>query len=138
MARRTANRPKRLTPLETLIMDAVWDLAPTTARNVMEHLKPTKRMAYNTVLTVMRILRDKGFLTSERNGRADVYRPLVSREQMGRRSIRTVIERFFAGSPKALLSHLLATEKLDDAEIRAIRREVNAKLRDAANKEGKR
>ena len=77
MAKRTA---KRLTPLETLVMDAVWTLAEATVRNVQEHLKPVKPMAYNTVLTVMRILRDKGFLTSEREGRSDVYRPLVSRE----------------------------------------------------------
>ena len=136
MARRANKRPKRLTPLEALIMDAVWDLAPATAREVMDHVTPTKPMAYNTVLTVMRILRDKGFLASSRNGRADIYRPLVSREQMGKRSIRDVIEQFFAGSPKALLSHLLATEKLDDAEIRAIRREVNTKLREANGKEG--
>ena len=136
MARRVAKRPKRLTPLEALIMDAVWDLAPATAREVMEHVTPTKPMAYNTVLTMMRILRDKGFLASSRNGRADIYRPLVSREQMGRRSISDVIERFFAGSPKALLSHLLATESLDPDEIRSIRREVNAKLRDQDGKEG--
>ena len=51
-------------------------------------------------------------------------------------TIRDVIERFFAGSPKALLTHLLATEQLDDAEIRAIRREVNAKLREHSGKEG--
>ena len=137
MARRATKRPKRLTPLEALIMDAVWDLAPATAREVMEHVTPTKPMAYNTVPTVMRILRDKGFLASSRNGRADIYRPLVSREQMGKRSIRDLIERFFAGSPKALLSHLLATEQLDDTEIRAIRREVNAKLRQTNGKEGR-
>ena len=136
MARRADKRPKRLTPLEALIMTAVWDLSPASAREVMEHVEPTKPMAYNTVLTVMRILRDKGFLASSRNGRADIYRPLVSREQMGRRSISDEIERFFAGSPKALLSHLLATESLDPDEIRSIRREVNAKLRDQDGKEG--
>ena len=136
MARRANKRPKRLTPLEALVMDAVWDLSPTTARDVLEHLTPTKPMAYNTVLTVMRILRDKGFLASSRNGRADIYRPLVSREQMGKRSIRDVIEQFFSGSPKALLSHLLATQDLDPDEIRSIRREVNAKLRDHNGKEG--
>ncbi|MHC4561393.1 MAG: BlaI/MecI/CopY family transcriptional regulator [Planctomycetota bacterium] len=135
MARRPDKRPKRLTPLEALIMDAVWDLSPVTAREVLEHVTPTKPMAYNTVLTVMRILRDKGFLASQRNGRADVYRPLVTREQMGRRSIRDVVERFFAGSPKALLSHLLATESFDADEIREIRREINGKLRNGNGKE---
>jgi len=133
MAERTHRRPQRLTPLEALIMDGVWDLSPVTVRQVMDHLKSAKPMAYNTVLTVMRILRDKGFLASERKGRTDVYRPRVSRAQMGRRSIREVVERFFAGSPKALLSHLLESEDFDPGEIKAIRREVNHKLRHPSN-----
>ena len=119
---------KRLTPLETLIMGAVWSLSKATVRDVQEHLKPVKSMAYNTVLTVMRILRDKGFLTSEREGRSDVYRPLVTREQMGRRSLHEVLDRFFAGSAEALVSQLLDSGNLSEDEIIAIRREVDRKL----------
>jgi predicted transcriptional regulator len=126
---------KRLTPLETLIMDAVWSLSEATVRDVREHLRPVKSMAYNTVLTVMRILRDKGFLSSEREGRSDVYRPLVTREQMGRRSLQEVLNRFFAGSAEALVSQLLDSEDLSPGEIRAIRSEVDRRL--ASEAEGK-
>jgi len=132
MTRRTA---KRLTPLETLIMDAVWTLSEATVRDVQEHLKLVKPMAYNTVLTVMRILRDKGFLSSERDGRSDTYRPLVTREQMGRRSLHEVLDRFFAGSAEALVSQLLDSEDLSPEEIRAIRSEVDRRL--ASEAEGK-
>lgn len=121
--------PKRLTPLESLIMDAVWALGEATVRQVRKHLQPVKPMAYNTVLTMMRILRGKGFLTSRRDGRTDVYRPVVSREQMARRSLHEVLERFFAGSSRALVSQLIENEGLDADEIRAIRREVDSKLR---------
>lgn len=120
---------KRLTPLEALIMDAVWSLSEATVHEVRQRLRPVKPMAYNTVLTVLRILRDKGFLASERNGRRDVYRPLVAREQMARRSLHELLEQFFAGSAHALVSQLLDSERVTEEEIRAIRRELNRRLR---------
>jgi predicted transcriptional regulator len=116
---------RRLTPLETLVMQAVWDVGEATVREVQERLRPVKPMAYNTVLTVMRILRDKGFLTSRRNGRADVYTPTVSRRQIARRSLKDVVNRFFGGSPAALVSALVNDENVSDEELKAIRREVD-------------
>ena len=129
------NTPKKLTSLEALIMDCVWSLERATVRQVLERLEPTKPMAYNTVLTMMRILRDKGFLASEREGRSDVYRPLVEREQVARRSLRELQDRFFAGSARALVSQLLESENLSAEEIGAIRREVDLKLH-AQDREG--
>lgn len=126
---------KRLTPLEALIMDAVWSLSQATVRQVQERLRPVKPMAYNTVLTVLRILRDKGFLASEREGRRDVYHPLVTREHMGRRSLRELLEQFFAGSATALVSQLLDSEDLSPGEIEAIRREVDKKLNERSEGE---
>jgi BlaI family transcriptional regulator, penicillinase repressor len=133
MAKRT---PKRLTPLEALIMDCVWDLSEATVRQVRERLKPTKPMAYNTVLTMMRILRDKGFLESRRDGRMDLYTPRVSRKQMGRRSLRELLDRFFEGSAAALVTQLLESTTTNPAEVRAIRKEVNARLSDIEGGEG--
>ena len=74
---------KRLTPLETLIMNVLWDESPAAVRQVQQRLESVKPMAYNTVLTMMRILREKGFLVSEREGRSDLYRPVVTREAHG-------------------------------------------------------
>ncbi len=125
----SAKTQKKLTELEALIMNAVWDLEQTTVRQVQERLEPEKPMAYNTVLTMMRILRDKGFVQSERDGRTDIYSPLVSREQMRDRSLTDVLERFFSGSAQALVSQLLDSKGVSDEEIKAIRREVNRKLR---------
>ena len=120
---------RRLTPLESLIMDCVWEMSEATVRQVRQRLDESKPMAYNTVLTVMRILRDKGFLTSRRDGRMDVYRPRISRKQMGRWSLREVLDRFFAGSPTALVSQLIESEDLTDDQIRAIRRQVGGRTR---------
>ena len=131
-----AKKPKRLTPLEALIMDAVWDAGEATVRQVQEGLDPVKPMAYNTVLTMMRILRDKGFLGSRREGRMDVYSPLVQREQVARRSLGELVDRFFSGSAAALVSQLLQSEELSDEEVRAIRRQVNEKLGAARKRKG--
>ncbi len=123
------SKAKRLTPLEALIMDCVWDKSQTTVREVQETLQDEKPMAYNTVLTMMRILRDKEFLASERDGRTDVYRPLVAREQVAKRSLNDVLQNFFSGSAHALVSQLLESEELAPDEMKAIRREVDRRLR---------
>ena len=119
---------KRLTPLETLIMNVLWDESPVAVKQVQERLTAVKPMAYNTVLTIMRILRDKGFVVSEREGRSDLYRPVVTREDMGRRSLGEVIDSFFSGSAEALVSQLLNGQALTDEELAAIRTELDRTL----------
>ena len=126
-----ANRDKpdkKLTPLETLIMNVLWDESPAAVKQVQERLTTVKPMAYNTVLTIMRILRDKGFVVSEREGRSDLYRPVVTREDMGRRSLGEVIDSFFSGSAEALVSQLLDGQSLSDEELKAIRAELDRTL----------
>ena len=125
----TKDKPdKRLTPLETLIMNVLWDESPAAVKQVQERLSAVKPMAYNTVLTIMRILRDKGFVVSEREGRSDLYRPVVTREDMGRRSLGEVIDSFFSGSAEALVSQLLDGQSLTDEELTAIRAELDKTL----------
>ena len=123
--------PDKLTPLEAVIMDCLWDSSPASVREVQQRLEPVKPMAYNTVLTMLRILRDKGFVVSKRNGRKDIYRPRVSRRLMAQRSLRTIIDRFFTGSAEDLVSELLESEDLSVDQIEAIRREVNRKLEES-------
>lgn len=128
-ANKNGNGSQKLTPLESLIMNCLWDTTQATVREVQEILEPVKPMAYNTVLTMMRILRDKGFLTSVRNGRMDVYTPAVGREEIARHSLRDLMDRFFAGSATALVSQLLDSEELKPDEIEAIRKEVDRKIK---------
>jgi len=129
-------RLPKLTPLEARVMDCVWDLREASVREVKDHLDRSAPRAYNTVLTVLRILRDKGFVTSRREGRADIYRPTVSRDQASRRPLRELLDRFFAGSATALVSQLLDSADLDPDEIRAIRAEADARLREDADEGG--
>ena len=125
---RKESTDKKLTPLETLIMNALWDESPAAVKQIQERLKSVKPMAYSTVLTMMRILRGKGFLVSERQGKADLYRPVVSRDDAGRRSLGEVIDSFFSGSAEALVSQLLDGRSLSDEELKAIRAELDKTL----------
>jgi len=123
-------KPTKVTELEGVVMDCVWDMTEATVRDVHLRLQPTRPMAYNTVLTVMRILRDKGLLTSRREGRRDVYRPVVSRADVGRSSLDELLNLFFEGSPAALVSHLLDTRALHAEQVRAIRAEVDRAMQE--------
>ena len=125
---RTPN-DRRLTPLETLIMNALWEEFPAAVRQIQERLMRVKPMAYNTVLTMMRILREKGFLTSEREGRADLYRPAVARQDVAQRSLADVMSAFFAGSAQSLVSQLLDAGSLSDEDLAAIPKDVDRALK---------
>ena len=131
-----AKSPPRLTPLEAVVMDVLWQISPATVRQVQAHLQAVRPMAYNTVLTVMRILRDKGYLQSARQGRLDVYRPRVSRQQVATSSLGEVLRRFFAGSAAALVSQLLSSEKVSRQEIEAIQKQLDVALSLPSRKEG--
>lgn len=124
-----SEQDKRLTPLESLIMDAVWDLKKATVKEVREWLSDKKPMAYNTVLTMMRILRDKGFLSSKRRGKMDVYQAKVSKKEMAGNYLSDILNRFFAGSAKTLLSQLLVAEDIPKEELEAMRQVLNEKSR---------
>ncbi len=123
------DRPNRLTPAEARIMDCVWELGEATVRDVKEMLDRRKSVAYTTVQTIMSIMREKGFLESRREGRADVYQPLVGREELGRSRLRDIIDLFFAGSAAALVSHLIESDEVDEEEIEAMRRAVAGKTK---------
>ena len=128
----TARNNKRLTRAEMQIMNTLWKLSEATVREVQENLKSSKRPAYNTVLTLMRILRDKGIVASRREGKTDIYHPLVSRKQFGRNYLDEMLQVFFSGSASALVSQLLESKKVNKEEIA----EIREMLGNSVSKEG--
>ena len=125
-----------LTPLEAAVMNVVWGVSEVTTRQVHKKLQETAPRTYNTVLTVMRILHQKGLLSAERGGRAVVYRPTVTRAESAQVAIKEVTDRFFACSAPALLCHLVRHAALSDEELHAIRKEVDRRLNDPGRKAG--
>jgi predicted transcriptional regulator len=115
-----------LTEAEQPLMDALWKLGSATVAEVADALPEKPNLAYNTVLTTMRILEDKGYVRhcKAKEGRAFVYRPVVSREQASRSAVRHLLGRFFGNSAEALVLNLLEDETLDEKERQRIRKLV--------------
>lgn len=104
-------------------MDVLWDKGAATVGEVAEALPAGLDLAYNTVLTTLRILEEKGYVdhAKAKEGRAFVYRPLVGRDEAGRSAVRYLVRRFFRNSPELLVLNLLKDEELSARELRRIR-----------------
>jgi predicted transcriptional regulator len=112
-----------LTEAELRLMDVVWEKGEATVSEVAEALPRELGLAYNTVLTTMRILEEKGFLrhTKSKEGRAFLYRAVVGRDEASRTALRYLVSRFFRNSPELLVLNLLEDEELSRKELGRIR-----------------
>ena len=113
-----------LTESELRLMNVLWDRGPSTVKDVLDALATDPPLAYNTVLTTLRILEEKGYLDHDKDGRAFLYKPRVPREQARQSALRHVLSRFFENSAEQLVSNLLQSEKLTPAEIKRLRKLV--------------
>ncbi|HZJ31008.1 MAG TPA: BlaI/MecI/CopY family transcriptional regulator [Vicinamibacterales bacterium] len=119
-----------LTPQELAIMKVVWRKDETTVRDVYEALQATRPVAYTTVMTMMRILQEKGYLTKATNDRAHVYRPAKPRQQVIGGMVRDFLDRVFDGASDALLVHLARDNKLTPKQRRIVRQLLDEKESD--------
>ncbi len=112
-----------LTEAELRLMDVVWDKGAATVGEVAAALTGQPVLAYNTILTTLRILEQKGYLrhTKSREGRAFVYRAVVGRKQASRNALRHLVRGFFANSPELLVLNLLDDGDLSQRELQSIR-----------------
>jgi predicted transcriptional regulator len=116
-------KPARtLTPQELAIMKVVWKLGATTVRDVYETLRLERAIAYTTVMTMMGILEEKGYLKKVRVERAYVYRPTRPRQQVLSAMVRDFVDRVFDGAAGGLLLHLAGDRRLSKEERTTIRR----------------
>ena len=113
-----------LTEAELPLMDVVWARGACTVNDVLEALPNDPPLAYNTVLTTLRILEDKGYLEHEKDGRAFVYKPRVPREQARHSALRLLLSRFFENSAEQLVHNLLQSEKLSASEIKRLKKMI--------------
>jgi predicted transcriptional regulator len=116
----------QFTDRELDIMGVLWEYGASTAAEVRERLSDD--LAYNTVLTILRILEDKGHVAHDEAGRAHVYRALVPREAAGRSALQRLIRKLFRGQPELLLTQLAEDRNLDEATIRRMRELLDERL----------
>jgi predicted transcriptional regulator len=110
-----------LTDHELRLMEVLWKAGHATVAEVTAGVG-SPLLAYNTVLTTLRTLEQKGYVAHDEDGRAFVYRPLVARTQAADSAVRQLLRRFFGNSPGQLAVTLLDGTRLSDAEMARIQK----------------
>jgi predicted transcriptional regulator len=110
-----------LTPQELAIMKVVWKLQKATVRDVHDALNQRRAVAYTTVMTMMRILEEKGYLKKVMADRAHVYRPAKPRHQVVGAMVRDFVDRVFDGASDALLVHLARDNRLTEKQRQLVK-----------------
>jgi predicted transcriptional regulator len=114
-------RSPALTDAEHRIMRVLWDHPGSTVGDVVERIEGPSRPAYNSVLTILRILEKKGHVSHEKTGRAFAYSAVIDRRQARRGALSHVLSRFFNGSREELVMDLFGHEQVDAEELEKVK-----------------
>lgn len=111
-----------LTEAELRIMEVLWAQGPGTVQQVLDWLPAKPALAYNSVLTTIRILERKGYVEHVKDGRAHVYKALLERKDATRSEIRHLMSRFFRDSHEELVLNILEDRGLDSQELEQLKK----------------
>ena len=116
-------RPKSLTMTdgELRLMRVLWEKGHATVGEVVDAVATRPKPAYNTVLTLLRIMEKKGYVTHRKEGRAFIFVPNVARADASRSALRSLLNRFFDGSPKLLMLNLLEDTQLSPEALKQLK-----------------
>jgi len=102
-------------------MQVLWDRGRATVGEVVTALPGRRTPAYNSVLTLLRILEQKGYVRHDKEGRAFVYEPLIDRQQARRSAVKRLLSQFFEGSAGQLVLNLLDEETIDRQDLQRLK-----------------
>lgn len=114
---------KQLTKAEEEVMQVLWQLEKCHVAAIIEEL-PEPKPAYNTVSTIVRILESKGFVDHQKEGKGHVYYPLVKKSDYSHQSINKLVDGYFQGSFKSMVSFFMKKNDLGLSELESILKEI--------------
>jgi BlaI family penicillinase repressor len=120
-------RQPKLGDLELEILNVLWARGPSTVREVLDALPGRPRPAYTTILTMLRLMHEKGYLDRDERGKAHVYSARLREANVKRGLLRGLLDRAFGGSAEALLVRLLQDERLSREELDRVKRLIEEK-----------
>jgi len=115
------SRSATLTEAELRIMNVLWDRGSSTVHEVLQALPVQPALAYNSILTIIRILEKKGYVKHEKDKRSHVYTPSVDRKDASRFEVRHLVSRFFGNSDELLVLNILEEKSIDPDELKRLR-----------------
>jgi predicted transcriptional regulator len=110
-----------LTEAELRLMKILWLRGESVVSDLVAAMPEGEALAYNSVLTTVRILEQKGYVDHRQEGRAFVYRPCVAEHEASRSEVRHVLSRFFGNSRERLLLSLLGDEEISSDELQRLK-----------------
>jgi len=111
-----------LTAAELRLMRVLWRRGESAVADLVEHIDRT--LAYNSVLTTIRVLETKGYVTHRQEGRAFLYSPAVAEHEASRSEVRHLLDRFFGNSREKLLLSLLGDAEIDPEELKRLKQAI--------------
>src|SRR2546423_492156 len=121
----------RPTDVELEILGVLWELGPSTVRQVHQALARQKATGYSTTLKMMQVMRDKGLLLRDEQVRPQVYRPAASQQRTEKQLLDDLIHRAFGGSAARLVLRALGSRRVPPAELREIQALIERARREA-------
>jgi len=116
---------KNLTKTEEQVMQVLWKLQQGFLKDILEN-SPEPKPHSNTIATILKILVEKGFVDYEIQGRNNLYKPLISKAEYGKKTINQVVKGYFEGSPARLVSQFLTDNKLSLDELEALMQQIKS------------
>lgn len=129
MKRKVPYAERLLTRAELELMAILWSLEEASVAEVIGALPRSREVAYTTVSTILRILEQKGFVVSRKEGRGHLYSPKISKDAYETRSLKQLVHKVFDGVPSALVRRLLDEHALSRDEIHDIQAMLNKRVR---------
>ncbi len=123
----TKKKLRAMSPTETEILRLVWELNEATVQQIRDQLPSDRSLAYNTVQTLLCRLEQKGYLKHRLKGRAHVFSALVKPREVIKTTVRDFLGRLFGGDPKPLVQFLAEDGKLDEEDIKRLRKLIKKK-----------
>ena len=119
------NTGKSLTKAEEQVMHVLWKLGRGFLKDIIEST-PEPKPHSNTIATILKILVEKGFVEYSVYGRNNLYKPLVSRTEYGKKSANQLLKGYFEGSPARLVSHFISDHKLSEADLEQLLQQIQS------------
>ena len=118
---KNTGKEKLLTDVELELMTVLWRLGEGSVADVIGQLPETRKLAYTSVSTVLRILEQKGVLSARKQGKGHVYIPVLKKSDYEKRAVKHVVERVFDNTPVALVRQLLSTGNLEEKDLNELK-----------------
>ena len=126
-----------LTEAELRLMKILWRRGESAVNDLVAAMPDGETLAYNSVLTTIRILEQKGYVEHRQEGRAFVYRPCVAKEEASRSEVRHLMSRFFGNSREQLVLSLLGDDQISAKELERLKEAIRNSAPDENEKENR-